>query len=78
MMKEMMYSLPATQVWAGLKGAEDKAAKLDAALKAMEQTMTLFYHHKGLSDEAVTALEYPLHENVCRRVYVCGRQPYRN
>ena len=52
MMKEMMYSLPATQVWAGLKGAEDKAVKLDAALKAMEQTMTLFYHHKGLSDEA--------------------------
>ena len=52
MMKEMMYSLPATQVWAGLKNAEDKAAKLDQALKAMENTMTLFYQHKGLSDQA--------------------------
>lgn len=51
-MKEMMYSLPATQVWAGLKNAEDKAAKLDQALKAMENTMTLFYQHKGLSDQA--------------------------
>lgn len=55
MMKEMMYSLPATQVWAGLKNAEDKAAKLDQALKAMENTMTLFYQHKGLSDQAGTA-----------------------
>lgn len=52
MMKEMMYSLPATQVWEGLKNAEDKAAKLDRALKAMEDTMTLFYQHKGLSDQA--------------------------
>ena len=52
MMKEMMYSLPATQVWAGLQNAEDKAAKLDQALKAMENTMTLFYQHKGLSDQA--------------------------
>lgn len=52
MMKEMMYSLPATQVWAGLKNAEDKVTKLDQALKAMENTMTLFYQHKGLSDQA--------------------------
>ena len=52
MMKEMMYSLPATQVWAGLQKAEDKAAKLDQALRAMENTMTLFYQHKGLSDQA--------------------------
>ncbi len=55
MMKDMMYSVPATQVWAGLSGAEDKAAKLDSALRAMEDTMTLFYQHKGLSDEAGTA-----------------------
>ncbi|MCI8307612.1 MAG: hypothetical protein HFH14_06130 [Lachnospiraceae bacterium] len=54
MMKEMMYSLPATQVWAGLANAEDKVTKLDIALKAMEDTMTLFYQHKGLSDEAGT------------------------
>ena len=50
MMREMMYSVPATQVWAGIKNAEDKAVKLDLALKAMEKTMTLFYQHKGLSD----------------------------
>lgn len=54
MMPEMMYSLPATQIWAGIKNAGDKADKLDKALKAMEQTMTLFYQHKGLSQEAGT------------------------
>lgn len=55
MMEDMMYSLPATQVWAGIKTASDKAEKLDKALQAMEQTMTLFYQHKGLSDNAGTA-----------------------
>ncbi len=54
MMPKMMYSLPATQVWAGIKKADDKVAKLDQALQAMEQTMTLFYQHKGLSDAAGT------------------------
>lgn len=54
MMREMMYSVPATQVWAGIKNAEDKTTKLDNALKGMEQAMTLFYQHKGLSDEAGT------------------------
>ncbi len=54
MMREMMHSVPATQVWAGIKNAEDKTVKLDNALKAMEQTMTLFYQHKGLSDDAGT------------------------
>lgn len=52
MMDEMMYSLPATQIWAGLANAADKATTLDNALKAMEDAMTLFYHHKGLSDSA--------------------------
>ncbi|MCI8634961.1 MAG: hypothetical protein HFJ05_05100 [Eubacterium sp.] len=55
MMDEMMYSVPATQVWAGIANASDKVAKLDNALKAMEDTMTLFYQHKGLSDLAGTA-----------------------
>lgn len=55
MMKEMMYSLPATQVWASISGADDKVKKLDNALKAMEDTMKLFYQHKGLSDDAGTA-----------------------
>ncbi len=52
MMEEMMYSLPATQIWAGISGAADKVTKLDHALRAMEDTMTLFYQHKGLSDAA--------------------------
>lgn len=54
MMREMMYSVPATQVWAGIANAADKVTKLDNALKAMEKTMTLFYQHKGLSDTAGT------------------------
>ncbi len=54
MLDQMMYSVPATQVWAGIKNAEDKVTKLDNALRAMDQTMTLFYQHKGLSDEAGT------------------------
>jgi len=55
MMETMMYSLPATQIFAGIKNASDKTEKLDNALKAMEDTMTLFYQHKGLSKEAGTA-----------------------
>lgn len=55
MMDQMMYSVPATQVWAGIKNAADKVTKLDNALKAMEDTMTLFYQHKGLSNSAGTA-----------------------
>lgn len=54
MMEEMMYSVPAVQVWAGIRNADDKVTKLDRALQAMEKTMTLFYQHKGLSDEAGT------------------------
>lgn len=54
MMKDMMYSVPATQVWEAIKNAEDKTEKLNNALKAMEDTMTLFYQHKGLSDDAGT------------------------
>lgn len=55
LMEKMMYSLPATQVYAGLGSASDKAVKLSNALDAMEQTMKLFYQHKGLSDDAGTA-----------------------
>jgi len=54
MMESMMYSLPATQVLAGLGNASNQVTKLDNALKAMEDTMTLFYQHKGLSKEAGT------------------------
>lgn len=59
MMDKMMYSLPATQVWATIKDkgttTEERAIALDTALQAMEDTMTLFYQHKGLSDQAGTA-----------------------
>lgn len=52
MMESMMYSLPATQVLAGIGSVSDKTAKLDNSLQAMEKAMTLFYQHKGLSNEA--------------------------
>lgn len=56
MMEQMMYSLPAEQVLAGLGSGEleQKAKKLEQALDAMEQMMTLFYQHKGLSSSAGT------------------------
>lgn len=54
MMEKMMYSLPATQVWGPLSGKEDKVTALDISLQAMEDTMALFYHHKGLSNDAGT------------------------
>ncbi|MFG6327988.1 MAG: M60 family metallopeptidase [Lachnospiraceae bacterium] len=54
MMEKMMYSLPATQVWSPLSSKDDKVAALDASLKAMEDTMSLFYQHKGLSNDAGT------------------------
>lgn len=50
MMEHMMYSVPATQVLEGLKDDADKAAALETALDAMEQTMVLFYQHKGLTN----------------------------
>ncbi|HBA97763.1 MAG TPA: hypothetical protein DCZ23_06620, partial [Lachnospiraceae bacterium] len=51
-MEKMMYSLPATQVWQPISGKSDKVNALDVSLKAMEDAMTLFYHHKGLSNDA--------------------------
>ena len=52
MMERMMYSVPATQLWAAISGYADKAAQLESALDAIEKTMLLFYQHKGLSDQA--------------------------
>ena len=48
LLEDMMYSVPATQVWNQIKEKEDKVLALDKALQAMEDTMTLFYQHKGL------------------------------
>lgn len=53
MMDQMMYSVSGTKILEGLGGgsAQDKAKRLDQSLQAMEQMMTLFYHHKGLTDD---------------------------
>lgn len=52
MLDKMMYSVPASQVLVGLgKGStEAQAAKLESTLKAMDDMMTLFYQHKGLTN----------------------------
>lgn len=46
-MNNMMYSVPAEQVLAGLGGGG--AQKLETAISAMEQQVDLFYQHKGYS-----------------------------
>ncbi len=53
MMEHMMYSIPATQVWAEINsGTSDPAGKLETSLDLMEELMKLFYQHKGLSNFA--------------------------
>lgn len=54
MLDQMMYSVPATQIWNGTQGSsvDAKAASLEKALDAMDDTMNLFYQHKGLSNDA--------------------------
>ena len=55
MMEQMMYSLPATQVASPLENKTDKINALDVSLKSMDDVMTLFYHHKGLSNDTAAA-----------------------
>lgn len=52
MLDQMMYSIPASQVWNAVKAdsVEAGAEKLNASLKAMDDMMTLFYQHKGLTN----------------------------
>lgn len=54
MLDQMMLSVSAEQILAGLGrgGTQERADKLEQSLQAMENMMKLFYHHKGLSDEA--------------------------
>lgn len=49
---QMMYTLPASQVLAGLGSGttEERAERLYQSMKATDQMMTLFYQHKGLSN----------------------------
>lgn len=52
LLDQMMYSVPASQLLAGLSGSSssDRAAQLLQSLDAMDQMMILFYQHKGLTD----------------------------
>ena len=50
---QMMYSVSAQQLLAGLSGSlDEKARQLCDSLDAMDQMMTVFYQHKGLTDAA--------------------------
>lgn len=57
LMDQMLYSMPASQVLASLGsgGLDAKVTRLDNAIKAMDQLMTLFYQHKGLNAGAGTS-----------------------
>lgn len=50
---QMMLSVSAEQILAGLGSGsvQEKAERLDGSLRAMDEMLELFYHHKGLSDE---------------------------
>ncbi len=52
MMDQMMLSVSGEQILNGLGDGTtaQRAAKLAGSLQAMEEMMTLFYHHKGLSN----------------------------
>ena len=54
MTDKMLFSLSAQQVLAGLGegSVQEKAAKLNNSMKAMDEMMTLFYQQKGLTDNA--------------------------
>ena len=52
LLDQMMYSVPASQLLAGLGAGEtsEKAARLLNSVDAMDQMMILFYQHKGLTN----------------------------
>ena len=53
MLDQMMLSVSAEQILAGLGSGstQEKAARLNQSLRAMDEMLELFYHHKGLSDD---------------------------
>lgn len=55
----MMYSLPATEVWRVLSGYSDPAAQLETAVAAMEQQIDYFYQFKGMNRAATDKDAYP-------------------
>lgn len=50
LLDQMMISIPASQMLAGLSNGADKGAKLEDSMDAMNDMMRLFYQHKGLTD----------------------------
>jgi len=58
-MDNMMYSLPATQVWAAISGGGDPAGNLEASIEAMEQEIQYFYQFKGMHPDAEGPDAYP-------------------
>lgn len=46
-----MLSLPAAEVLRGLSTADSRTQAVDDTMTAMDQMLTLFYQHKGLSDD---------------------------
>lgn len=53
---KVMYSVSAKQILAGIEknsGIESQAEALCQSLEAMDQMVTLFYQHKGLTDQPV-------------------------
>ena len=58
-MDNMMYSLPATEVWKVLNNGNNPAQTLETSLEAMEQEIDYFYQFKGLHKDAGGADAYP-------------------
>lgn len=56
-MENMMFSVPATQVWAAISA--NPTAKLANSIAAMEQEIDYFYQFKGLNKAATDADAYP-------------------
>ena len=48
-MDKMMLSIPASQVFDAL-GEGNKEERMETAIRAMDEMLTLFYQHKGLTD----------------------------
>lgn len=60
-MDQMMYSVSAQQIWEGLSGSTDeKTEQLYQALTSMEDMMSLFYQHKGLSSDPAAGPKHQL------------------
>ena len=58
-LENMMYSLPATEVWNAINAGGRPAQTLETSLAAMEQEIDYFYQFKGLHKTATGADAYP-------------------